>query len=313
MYKSIIQQKIILVLEKRRKAAEESSTKLESRAKCKDCGEIGHYNKGYYKCPQYSSEAATDVGTRGKRKQSASVKSDKKKAKRAKKDDASIATCKSCREEGHTSSRSFECINHIRTKEETMKGGLGCDYTTFTRKLRLEGSTNTDYLTKLQNNIITTANDIRQIIHRSQLFLIIGKTITNKNAVPSSLTTFWNTFKELHPNIIYSETRRSDSTCSQNRNGVTEAFWRTSKKRKAAGDLLVVTIDEYKTSRICNNCYTDSLKSLEGVRGQSILDYKSSTYQHCLYDIYSTQFVFTSKVQVYDVLPNTTLPTHRPQ
>ncbi|KAI9487504.1 MAG: hypothetical protein EXX96DRAFT_615277 [Benjaminiella poitrasii] len=86
-----------------------------------------------------------------------------------------------------------------------MKEGLGCDYTTFTRKLRLEGSTNTDYLTKLQNNIITTDNGIRQIIHRYQLFLIIGKTITNKNAVPSNLTTFWNTFKEQHPNIIYSK------------------------------------------------------------------------------------------------------------
>ncbi|KAI9470832.1 MAG: hypothetical protein EXX96DRAFT_585884 [Benjaminiella poitrasii] len=52
-------------------------------------------------------------------------------------------------------------------------------------------------------------------------------------------------------------------------------FWRTLKKREAAGDLLVVIIDEYKTSRICNDCYIVSLKSLEGVSRQSILDCKS--------------------------------------
>ncbi|KAI9486671.1 MAG: hypothetical protein EXX96DRAFT_614481 [Benjaminiella poitrasii] len=57
-----------------------------------------------------------------------------------------------------------------------------------------------------------------------------------------------------------------------NTNGVTEVLWRTLKKREAASDLLVVTIDEYKTSMICNNCYTESSKSLEGICVQSILD-----------------------------------------
>ncbi|KAI9480383.1 MAG: hypothetical protein EXX96DRAFT_537659 [Benjaminiella poitrasii] len=67
-----------------------------------------------------------------------------------------------------------------------------------------------------------------------------------------------------------------------NRNGIIEVLWRALKKREAVDDLLVVTINEYKTSMICNNCYTDSLKSLKGVRGHSILDSKSCSilWQH---------------------------------
>ncbi|KAI8973180.1 hypothetical protein BDF20DRAFT_945378 [Mycotypha africana] len=36
--------------------------------------------------------------------------------------------------------------------------------------------------------------------------------------------------------------------------GVVGVLWRALKRREAAGDLLTITIDEYKTSRICNNC-----------------------------------------------------------
>jgi transposase-like protein len=53
--------------------------------------------------------------------------------------------------------------------------------------------------------------------------------------------------------------------------GLTGVFWRTLKKREAAGDLIAVTIDEHKTSRICNYCKTDSLESVKGIRGSSIL------------------------------------------
>ncbi|KAG2203207.1 hypothetical protein INT46_008991 [Mucor plumbeus] len=43
------------------------------------------------------------------------------------------------------------------------------------------------------------------------------------------------------------------------RHGVTGMFYRTLKKRKKEGELLVVPIDEFKTSRICNICKADTL------------------------------------------------------
>ncbi|GAA5817579.1 hypothetical protein MFLAVUS_011127 [Mucor flavus] len=44
-----------------------------------------------------------------------------------------------------------------------------------------------------------------------------------------------------------------------------------TKKREAAGDLLVVTVDEFKTSRICCRCGTDSLDGVAHVKGHSVL------------------------------------------
>ncbi|KAI9250855.1 hypothetical protein EDC94DRAFT_682588 [Helicostylum pulchrum] len=48
-------------------------------------------------------------------------------------------------------------------------------------------------------------------------------------------------------------------------------LWKCLKKRKAVGDLLVVPIDEFKTSRICNKCSADSLYAAKNVKGQSVL------------------------------------------
>ena len=37
----------------------------------------------------------------------------------------------------------------------------------------------------------------------------------------------------------------------------------------------MVTIDEFMTSRICNICYEDSLKKVDGVKGYSVLGYQN--------------------------------------
>jgi transposase len=56
-----------------------------------------------------------------------------------------------------------------------------------------------------------------------------------------------------------------------NKYRVTGILWRALKKREKEGDLLVVTIDEYMTSRIFNIYYEDSLRKVDGVKGHSIL------------------------------------------
>ncbi|KAI7873225.1 uncharacterized protein EV154DRAFT_556343 [Mucor mucedo] len=42
--------------------------------------------------------------------------------------------------------------------------------------------------------------------------------------------------------------------------GVTGVMWRSLKKREAACELIAITIDEYKTSKVCSQCYFDTLK-----------------------------------------------------
>jgi len=55
------------------------------------------------------------------------------------------------------------------------------------------------------------------------------------------------------------------------RHGVTGMFYRTLKKREKEGELLVVPIDEFKTSRICNICKTDTLYKASHTRGYGVL------------------------------------------
>ncbi|PHZ12739.1 uncharacterized protein RHIMIDRAFT_292050 [Rhizopus microsporus ATCC 52813] len=43
-----------------------------------------------------------------------------------------------------------------------------------------------------------------------------------------------------------------------------------SAKKETAGDLIAVTIDEYKTSKVCNACNNDSLTSMPGLKGCSV-------------------------------------------
>ena len=53
--------------------------------------------------------------------------------------------------------------------------------------------------------------------------------------------------------------------------GITDVLWHVLKKWEKEGDLLIVTIDEFMTSRICNVCYEDSLKKVDGAKSHSVL------------------------------------------
>ncbi|PHZ08201.1 uncharacterized protein RHIMIDRAFT_79151 [Rhizopus microsporus ATCC 52813] len=56
----------------------------------------------------------------------------------------------------------------------------------------------------------------------------------------------------------------------RNRCGATGVFWRALKRRETAGDLIAVTIDEYKTSKVCNARNSDLLTSMPGLKGCSV-------------------------------------------
>ncbi|KAG1441212.1 hypothetical protein G6F56_011583 [Rhizopus delemar] len=60
-----------------------------------------------------------------------------------------------------------------------------------------------------------------------------------------------------------------------NRTGVTGVFWRSLKKREREGGLIAITIDEYKTSKICNKCRSESLEAASHTRGQGVLECKT--------------------------------------
>ena len=56
-----------------------------------------------------------------------------------------------------------------------------------------------------------------------------------------------------------------------NKCGVTGVFWHASKKWEKEENLLVVTINEFMTSRICNIYNENSLKKVDGVNDHSVL------------------------------------------
>ncbi|KAG0787722.1 hypothetical protein G6F19_007506 [Rhizopus arrhizus] len=55
--------------------------------------------------------------------------------------------------------------------------------------------------------------------------------------------------------------------------GVIGKLFATLKKREAAGELIVVTIDEFKTSKACSSCFFDDLKVVKtpGFKGKGVL------------------------------------------
>ncbi|KAI8967173.1 hypothetical protein BDF20DRAFT_803796, partial [Mycotypha africana] len=53
--------------------------------------------------------------------------------------------------------------------------------------------------------------------------------------------------------------------------GTVGVLWRALKQREVAGDLLVLEIDEFKTSRIRSCCSNDTLERLKGIQTYSIL------------------------------------------
>jgi hypothetical protein len=142
---------------------------------CKDCQEIGHVNKSYYKCKFYREVSANDgivyycpfyrnmlilllflwevgpsIGT--KRKESLTVKADKQKAKRQKlATNISLAVCSNCKQKGRSTSRSRECPNHIPSKTEVFEVNFGSQCRAFTRKLPLDTIINDKYKEVLKN------------------------------------------------------------------------------------------------------------------------------------------------------------------
>ncbi|KAI9478082.1 MAG: hypothetical protein EXX96DRAFT_608665 [Benjaminiella poitrasii] len=108
MYKSAIKRKKDATLRKREQKSTSSSS---DGTKCKDCEELGHYGKHFYKCKLYKEATADDVGTSTKKRNA-------KKPRASKKSDE---TCNNCKQEGHKSSRSPECENHILSKTKFFK------------------------------------------------------------------------------------------------------------------------------------------------------------------------------------------------
>ncbi|KAI8984673.1 hypothetical protein BDF20DRAFT_911748 [Mycotypha africana] len=108
--------------------------------------------------------------------------------------------CISCKEEGHTSSRSPDCPNHTQSKQEFISSVLGSDSTTFTRKLPVSRAVLPEYQEWLSSRVFT------QQFWYSIGQLVTGKKVTHKTAVNDSIKTFFfEDFKEEHPAIVTSK------------------------------------------------------------------------------------------------------------
>ncbi|KAG2189621.1 hypothetical protein INT46_005622, partial [Mucor plumbeus] len=127
MYKSLILNKIQAV-----KASRESGERPQPT--CKDCKEIGRYNKKYYKCKLFKEGKADDVGT-SKNRQTSAIKNVKREAKRQKVIADPNVRRINCKGTGHKTSRSPDCPIHILSKLEVMNQNLGTGFQSFTRKL----------------------------------------------------------------------------------------------------------------------------------------------------------------------------------
>lgn len=168
MYKQIIIDKILSVKQKRLSGEGASSIKTV----CKDCNEIGHYFKNYYKCKLYKQADVHDVGTTGKkRKQSETLRQDKRAAKRQRYQVNANVICKSCKQSGHSTSRSSSCRNHRATKQETFKENLGVEYRAFTRKIPFDNIVEEEHARFLKPAILSASNDLRNMIFRAQIFV----------------------------------------------------------------------------------------------------------------------------------------------
>jgi calcineurin-like phosphoesterase family protein len=76
--------------------------------------------------------------------------------------------------------------------------------------------------------------------------------------------------------------------------GVTGVLWHALKKREKEGDLLVVAIGDFMTSRICNICYENSLKKVDGMKGHIFLgcqNCKTLRQRHQFYQEYAAYFI----------------------
>ncbi|EIE85547.1 hypothetical protein RO3G_10257 [Rhizopus delemar RA 99-880] len=199
MYKSIIQHKKAEVIKKRQEYSASSSS---SDALSKDCKKPGHHNKQFYKCKFYVEATADDVGTSRKRKQTDKIKQDKKKAKRPRtSSNTTEPKCSSCKQEGHKSSRSPACPNHIQTKKETFMRHLGPNYKAYTQKLPFDQCVQSTYQSTLKSKIVSACEDVRNIVIRSQLFVnfYIPSLARSDGPIPHKIyeQNFWYSISQL--------------------------------------------------------------------------------------------------------------------
>ncbi|KAI9247915.1 hypothetical protein EDC94DRAFT_589625 [Helicostylum pulchrum] len=190
-------------------------------SKCIDCLSLGHYSRAYYKCRLYTPIEADDVGTSGtKRKQSAVIKDEKRKTKRARNSSSSSANttsvCTSCKKTGRKSSRPSACKNHNLNKKEILIINLGKNYQPFTIKIPLDKCVKQEFLPHLKAFAISSSRNsipspvICQLLHfASQQFwysirqMVNGKRVIQSNNLPSDMLSVWDSFKAQHRTIMY--------------------------------------------------------------------------------------------------------------
>ncbi|KAI8967501.1 hypothetical protein BDF20DRAFT_982480, partial [Mycotypha africana] len=94
------------------------------------------------------------VGSRNKkRKQSKSVKAEKKIVKK-KKTASQAVECSSCGNDNYASSRSPLCSNHIQSKEEAISSVLGHNSTIFERNLPVDRAVLSQFREKFEKRVI---------------------------------------------------------------------------------------------------------------------------------------------------------------
>ena len=179
------------------------------------------------------------VGTSSnkKRKQSDSIKQDKKAAKRQRTGESNNDICKSCKQPGHKTSRSPSCKNHLSTKQEVMTQNLGVGYKAFTRKLPLDNCIREEYANTLKPVIVSACRDVRNIGFRAQIFvnyyvtlrsqqteendiphcifqrnfwytvcqLVNAKRVTLSTNLPPNMNAVWDAFRSVYPSIVYNK------------------------------------------------------------------------------------------------------------
>ncbi|KAL0090891.1 hypothetical protein J3Q64DRAFT_1630537, partial [Phycomyces blakesleeanus] len=101
--------------------------------------------------------------------------------------------CRSCKQEDHSTSRSYECPNHIPSKRKEFSNNLGFSYKALMRKFSLNTVVNKEYKMLLRNKILITSNDLHNSISREIMFI-------NSYCLPSSHDSI--------PNSIYKQTFR---------------------------------------------------------------------------------------------------------
>lgn len=173
------------------------------------------------------------VGSSSKKRKKAQNEVTKmnKKIARQHSTDQSSAVCKSCKQRGHSSSRSPQCKNHTQNKDEIMKAHLGSDYITRTVKLPFKNCVHDNYAHVLRSKILTASDDIRHIVFRAKIFvnyfvlstsnqqnhtglfqqnfwysicqLVNDRQHTNKKILDQNILTHWHVFKEKFPKIVY--------------------------------------------------------------------------------------------------------------